>query len=182
MAESKVGALIKEARSNAKLTQTKLAEIVGLGLTPKDISAAERGQKELTAAQLKGIARATGITQKSLLQAASGIPQTAPKKETASKKTSSSSGKETSSKKETASSKKSDAAEFKLTATEKKLVELYRKADTDTKKSVMSTLKGEKSAASGIFESLVGSVGSLLTREIPQDGENADGGEEKSES
>ena len=172
MAENKVGALIKEARSNAKLTQAALAEAVGLGLTAKDISAAERGQKELTTAQLRAVAKAVGVTQKSLIEAAAGgAPQTA-KKETAAQKKDNTQKKDASSKKDTASSK-SASSELKLTAAEKKLVELYRKADSDTKKSVMNTLKGEK--PSGIFEALVGSVGSLLTREIP---EGADEGKE----
>ena len=176
MAENKVGALIKEARANAKLTQAALADQVGL--TAKDISAAERGQKELTMAQLRAIAKATGVTQKSLLEAAVDKTETAAKKETASNKKDGSSKKTGTAKKETSatsSAKKTSDSDLKLTATEKKLVELYRKADSDTKKSVMSTLKGEKT--SGIFEALVGSVGSLLTREMPQDGQDADGGE-----
>ena len=172
-----VGALIKEARMKAGLTQAALAELVD-GASSKDISAAERGQKELTTAQLKAIAKATGVTQKSLLDAAAGKTSSASsaKKETSSKKETASK-KETSSKNETAkkteSSKKSSDTGLKLTATEKKLVELYRKADSDTKKSVMATLKGEK--PSGLFETLIGSVGTLLTREGPQDTDPGDG-------
>lgn len=165
MAAKKVGDLIKEARANAGMTQAKLADTAGAGLTAKDISAAERGQKELTSAQLRAIAKATGVTQKSLLDAAAGK----------SVSSSSAAKKENSSKKETSSAAKASSDDFRLTATEKKLIELYRKADSDTKKSVMSTLKGEKSAASGLFETLVGSVGSLLTREMPQNGEPEDG-------
>ena len=67
----KVGTLIKEARTNAGLTQDQLAKKVR-GLTASDVSKAERGEKELTQEQLKSIAKATGVTQKSLLDAAKG--------------------------------------------------------------------------------------------------------------
>ena len=123
----KVGTLIKEARTAAGFTQEQLAKKVK-GLTAGDLSKAERGEKDLTQEQLKLIAKATGVTQKSLLDAAKG---------TSSKKTSSSSG-----------------TSVTLTATEKKLVELYRSADSDTKKSVMSLLKGEEQSTS--LESLLG--------------------------
>ena len=140
MATKKVGDLIKEARTNAGLTQAALAKKVN-GVTASDISKAERGEKELTQAALKQIAKATGVTQASLLNAPKG----------ASGKTSSS-GKTGSSGK--TSSKKDE--EYKLTAAEKKLVELYRAADSDTKKAAVSLLKGEK-AEGGILSSLLNS-------------------------
>lgn len=121
-----VGELIKEARTNAGLSQEKLAVQID-GLSASDISKAERGEKQLTQAQLKAIAKATGVTQKSLLEAAG----------TTAGKTSSS----------------SDA--YKLTATEKKLVDLYRAADTDTKKAALALLKGEKTQMGGILSSLL---------------------------
>ena len=65
----RVGALIKEARTNAGLTQEQLARKVK-GVTASDISLAERAKKELTNDELKLIAKATGVTQKSLLEAA----------------------------------------------------------------------------------------------------------------
>ena len=68
---NKVGALIKEARTGAGLTQEQLAKKVD-GVTASDISKAERGEKELTQTQLKMIAKATGVTQASLLNAAKG--------------------------------------------------------------------------------------------------------------
>ena len=81
-AKKKVGDLIKEARTNAGLTQAGLASKVGISAS--DIGKAERGEKELTKEQLKDVARATGVTQKSLLEAASG-GTTANKTGTASK-------------------------------------------------------------------------------------------------
>ena len=142
MAAKKVGDLIKEARTNAGLTQAALAKKVD-GVTASDISKAERGEKELTQAALKQIAKATGVTQASLLNAPKG----------ASGK-SGSAGKSGSSGKTGSSGKASD--ELKLTAAEKKLVELYRAADSDTKKAAVSLLKGEK-AEGGILSSLLGS-------------------------
>ena len=64
MASKKVGTLIKEARTEAGLTQEQLARKIA-GLSASDISAAERHQKTLTQEQLKAIAKATGVTQAS---------------------------------------------------------------------------------------------------------------------
>ncbi len=134
----KVGTLIKEARTEAGLTQEQLARKVK-GVSASDISRAERGELELTQAALKEIAKATGVTQKSLLDAAKGSSS-------AKKKTSTSSG-----------SKKS----MQVTATEKKLVELYREADSDTRKAALAFLKGDKSAVMGSL------AGSLLSEDGP---------------
>lgn len=128
MASKKVGTLIKEARTAAGLTQEQLARKIA-GLSASDISAAERGQKDLTQDQLKKIAKATGVTQASLLNAAKG---------TTAKKTSSAS-----------------KSSMQVTATEKKLVQLYREADSDTKKKVMNLLKGKDSLAGDLLEDLL---------------------------
>jgi hypothetical protein len=42
-----------------------------------------------------------------------------------------------------------------VTAAEKKLLELYRAADADTKKAAVALLKGEKSQLSGILDSIL---------------------------
>lgn len=126
----KVGTLIKEARTNAGLTQAELGRKVGLSAA--DIGKAERGEKNLTQEDLKLIAKATGVTQTSLLSAAKGSSGSA--------KT---------------SAKSSSGTSMKLTATEKKLVELYRAADASTKKEAMNLLKGEKS---DLLEGLLGSL------------------------
>ena len=81
----KVGVLIKEARTGAGLTQEQLARKIK-GISADDISRAERGEKELTQTILKEIAKATGVTQKSLIDASKG---------TSSAKTSSSAKKTT---------------------------------------------------------------------------------------
>ena len=139
---NKVGTLIKEARTAAKLTQEELGAKVGLSAS--EIGKAERGEKELTQAVLKQIAKATGVTQTSLIEAAKqsdyGKTGTAKKTETAKKK----------------------EDDFKLTATEKKLIELYREAGSDTKKKVTSILKGESTGAEDILGTLLGSAMDFL--------------------
>ena len=134
MANAKrVGTLIKNARLDAGLTQEQLARKVR-NCSANDISRAERGEKELTADQLKQIAKATGVTQKSLLDAAKG----------------------------TSSSARSGAltVSMKVTATEKRLVELYRAADSDSKKNALKLLRGEGASAlaEDLFESVWDSI------------------------
>ena len=148
MAAKKVGTLIKEARTDAGLTQEQLARKIS-GLSASDISLAERGQKDLTQAQLKEIAKITGVTQASLLNAAKG---------STAKKTSSTTKKTTTAK----TTSQAATTSMKLTATEKKLVELYRAADADTKKSALKVLKGEESIAEDIIENLLESVQDLF--------------------
>lgn len=163
MASKKVGVLIKEARTAAGLTQEKLAQKVD-NCTASDISKAERGEKELTSTQLRQIAKATGVTQSSLLNA--------PKGGTGSGKTSSSSSStsSTSGKKKTSSSSSSASKKtMTVTATEKKLVELYREADSDTKKSVMNLLKGVEDESSAILSNFLSEAINLFTskKELP---------------
>lgn len=152
MATKKVGTLIKEARTNADLTQEQLARRIS-GLSASDISQAERGQKDLTQAQLKQIAKITGVTQASLINAAKDAApakKTTAKKSTTAKKTSASSG--------------AKSASMKVTAAEKKLVELYRKADAETKKAAIKLLKGEEddAAADSILEGILEVVQDML--------------------
>ncbi len=133
----KVGTLIKEARTAAGLTQAELAKKVD-GVTASDISKAERGEKELSQAALKQIAKATGVTQSSLLNAA---------KKGASTSSSTSS---------------SATSSMKLNAAEKKLVELYRKADSKTRTAAVRLLKGEKNEAEEVISTLFGTVGDVM--------------------
>ena len=134
----KVGTLIKEARTQAGLTQEQLAKKIS-GLSASDISKAERGEKNLTQDQLKAIAKITGVTQKSLLDAAKGTSSTSGSGKTSSSAKTSTSG----------------GSSMKLTAAEKKLVELYRKADAETKEEALAVLKGESSGGEG---SLLGAI------------------------
>ena len=147
----KVGTLIKEARTEAGLTQEQLARKVK-GVSASDISKAERGELDLTQAALKEIAKATGVTQASLINAAKGS--------SSSKKTSSSAKKTGSSSKKTTSS--SSKTSMKVSSTEKKLVELYRKADSDTKKAAMNILKGESSSTDDIISNLLENAMEML--------------------
>lgn len=133
----KTGARIKEARNAAELTQEQLAKRIA-GLSASEISRAERGELELTQAILKRIAKETGVTQASLLNA-----------EKAASKT---------------KTTKSKSEDMDLTASERKLVELYRKADSDTKKAAVSLLKGEKSDVQQLVSDLLGDTLSKLIK------------------
>ena len=149
--EKKVGTLIRQARTDAGLTQEQLARKVK-GCSASDISRAERGEKDLTQDQLKQIAKATGVTQKSLLEAAKGTSSSAKKKPA-------SSGSKTS---------------MKVTAAEKKLVELYRAADSDTRKAAVKVLKG--TAGDTLLGSLLEGALDVLgggKRTIPEEGADA---------
>lgn len=153
MASKKVGTLIKESRTGADLTQEQLARKIS-GLSASDISLAERGQKELTQAQLKQIAKITGVTQASLINAAKG---TASSKSTSAKKTTE---KTSATKKASASS--AAKSSMQVTAAEKKLVELYRKADADTRKEALKVLKGEEDGTENLLEDILETVQGLL--------------------
>ena len=131
MASKKLGNLIKEARTDAGLTQEQLARKIA-GLSASEISAAERGVGDLTQDQLKKIAKATGVTQASLLNAAKG-----------------------STKKATSTAAKSS---MQVTATERRLVEAYRKASAAEKKAAMEALKGSGSLTEELFEAVLDSV------------------------
>ena len=140
----KVGKLIKAARPGADMTQEQLARRIS-GLSANDISLAERGEKDLTQAQLKKIATITGVTQASLINAAKEENASAKKTTTATKTT-------TTTKKAAAPKTPANAnSTMKVTATERKLVEAYRLADSDTKKRAMNLLKGTE-------ENLLGSI------------------------
>ncbi len=147
---NKVGPLIKEARTGAKLTQEQLAKKVA-GMTAQDISKAERGETIPSQAQLKAIAKATGVTQASLLNAAKESTAKSAGKKTEAKKT------------ETRPAAGKKEAEIKLTAAEKKLLELYRAADKETKEAAVKVLKGEKTGADGVLGSILGSAVDLFS-------------------
>ena len=177
MATKKVGELIKEARTKAGISQEALAKLID-GVSASDIGKAERGEKELTQAALKAIAKATGVTQKSLLEApkggASAAKKTTAKMETAKKTTAKTEtakktaaktetakkpAAKTETKKTTAAAKKSTTA-VELTAAEKTLLNAYRKADAQTQKAALSLLKGEKDA--DLFTSILAGAMDML--------------------
>ena len=108
----KLGTLVKNARTESGLTQAALAKKVK-GLTASDISKIERGEKEPDKETLKELAKALGVTQTSLLEAASG--KNASKTAASKKKTSAS---------PSTGKAKSASGDLKLSAAEKKLVQL----------------------------------------------------------
>ena len=149
-----VGPLIKEARGKAKLSQEALAAQIE-GLSAAELSKAERGEKELPQSVLRQIAKLTGVTQSSLINAAKessyGSAPAQKKTSAAAKKT----GSAASAKKTGSAAKKEEPA---LTSAEKKLVELYRAADAETKKKAVAVLKGEQTDAGDILTTLLGSA------------------------
>lgn len=144
MAAKKVGTLIKEARTAAGLSQSALAALVD-GVSASDIGKAERGEKQLSNEALKAIAKATRVTQKSLLDAAKASSAAA------------------SAKGSSGNSKKS--SEIKLTEAEKTLINAYRKADADTQKAALKLLKGEKDLSDSILGNLLTNVLSNLGKQ-----------------
>ena len=124
-----VGKLIREARTKTGLTQEQMAKKMGGGMTAAQISRAERGEEPLTQAQLKTVAKITGVTQASLLSAAR---ESKPAKKQTVKSTAKTTAKSTAA-----------TASMKVTAAEKKLVEAYRNADSDTRKAALRVLRGE---------------------------------------
>ena len=137
---NKIGNLIKKARTEAGLSQAELSRKAG-NVTASEISKAEAGEKELTDAQLKAMAKVLGVTQKSLLEAAASSKYA--KSSTAGKD----SAKDT--------KKTSATTSVKLTSAEKNVIELYRKADSETRKKVKALLKGEEEDMLG---SLISSI------------------------
>ena len=173
---NKVGALIKEARTGAGLTQEQLARKIK-GISADDISKAERGEKELTQAVLKEIAKATGVTQKSLLDAAKKPASSAKKTASSAKKTASAAKKTTSAakkttsaaKKTTTSGRKTTSQTFTISAQEKKLISAYREADDKVKAAVNLVLLGTDSLASqkgsdDMLSALLGGLKDLFMR------------------
>lgn len=128
----KLGNLVKEARTAKGWTQEALSRKVK-GLSASEVSKLERGEWEPTQAVIKEVAKALGVTQSSLLAAATGSGSSSSSKKT-------SSAKKTSGK--TSSAKKTGTDTVKLTASEKKLLAAYKKADSATKKAALGLLEG----------------------------------------
>lgn len=161
MAAKNVGTLIREARMAKGLSQEKLASEIE-GLTASDISKTERGDKELSQTQLRAVAKVIGVTQKSLLEAPKGGTSSTTAASTSAKKTTaSSSAKKTETKKTTSAAVSRPSSAEKLTTTEKKVLELYRAAETENKKLAVRILKGEKLELSDILPMLMnnGTIG-----------------------
>lgn len=132
----RVGNLIKKARQDAGLTQEQLARKVK-GVSATDISNAERGNIDLTTQNLKDIAKATGVTQASLLNASSSSSKTTRTTKSTTKSTTT---------RTTNARTTGTKSSMQVTATERKIINLYREADSATKKQVMSVLKGTEGA------------------------------------
>lgn len=174
----KVGKLIREARTEAGLSQEQLARKVK-GVSADDISLAERGEKDLTQAELKEIARATGVTQKSLIDAARAEGGTSAKSGSTARSgksgSSAKSGKTSSAGKSGSSSGKTSSAGktssgFKISSDEKKMIKAYREADPKVQAAVKMILlgsagsEGSADAAGDMLGTLLNGVKDLLSR------------------
>lgn len=167
MAAKKVGELIKEARTAAGLTQEKLAKAAGEGLTATDIGKCERGSVDLTAAQMKKIAVACGVTQTSLINAPKNLSAAAAKKAAAAKTTAAkttaakTTAKKTTAAKTTAAKtteKKTTAAKTTAKTTEKKTTA----AKTTAAKKTGTAAKPATPASAGISMKVTASEKKLV--------------------
>lgn len=124
----KTGELICQARTKAKLTQAQLAKIVSL--TAGEIKKAEAGDLDLPQSFLRAIAKATGVTQVSLINA-----EKKPKPK---------------------ATKKPVGTPMLLTAQEKKVVRLFRNATDDQRSDAMRILNGEKTEVEQLVDAMLG--------------------------
>ena len=129
----RLGNLIRSARTGAGLTQAQLAERVP-GASTTDIGRFERVEAEPVTQVVKDIAKACGVTQKSLLAA---MPKTS-----------------------TTTSSTSSGQTMRVSATERRLVEAYRAATPDARKLALQVLKGESSN----MDVMISNIGSLIGR------------------
>ena len=148
----KLGNLIKAARTDAGFTQEQLAKKVK-GASQSDIGRFERGEAEPTAQMVKDIAKACGVTQKSLLDAMPKTGKTTTGKTSKTSKTGKAKTSSTSSK-----------SSMSLTVTEKRLVELYRAADTDTKKRALAILRGVDPDSFGLDDVIASLIEGVLKK------------------
>ena len=124
----KTGELICQARTKAKLSQAQLAKIVSL--TVGEIKKAEAGDLDLPQSFLRAIAKATGVTQISLINA-----EKPPKPK---------------------ATKKPVGTPMLLTAQEKKVVRLFRNATDDQRSDAMRILNGEKTEVEQLVDAMLG--------------------------
>ena len=124
---------IKEARTAGGMTQKALADAVD-GVSAKDISAAERGLKELTDEQMGAIAEATGVDPE-LLVATKDEPMADPAQFA-----------------EVAAPNMDD----------EDILELFDAADPAAKAAALSVLKGDTPQSKGILDSLMPMLAGIM--------------------
>lgn len=119
------GDRIRQARTAAKMTQGQLAKATAL--SAGDISKAERGELELSQSALRAIAKATGVTQTSLVNA----------------------------EKPATKEPKAQGGTMKLSGEEKRIIQLYRKATAEQKSDIKRILNGEKTEVEQLVDSML---------------------------
>ena len=108
-----------------------------------------------TATTKRPAAKKTSATKKTTAAKAPAKKTAAAKKTTTAKKTTAAKKPSTARKTTTAAKKTATGTSLKLTATEKKLVELYRDASATTKKEAMEVLKADKKPNDSLIEAVL---------------------------
>ena len=113
-------------------------------------------QEEKIMATQKNTSKATEEKDSATVKKSTAKKTGTTAKKTTAKRTAAAAKKPTAKKTGTTAKKTSSSGtSVKVTATEKKLLELYREADSDTKKAAMALLKGEKSQLGGVLDAIL---------------------------
>ena len=154
----------EQVRAIAKalgVTQTSLVGAMsGKGASKTAAKSSSKAASSKTAAEKAPAKKATSKSGTAKAASAkTGSAKTASAKTGSAKTTSA----KTSSAKTSSAKSSAGGSSIKVTYAEKRLVELYRAADSDTKKAVISLLKGETPKAEDIVGSILGSAINILT-------------------
>lgn len=167
------GTLLKKARLAADLTQKELADAVE-GISPQDISKAERGIADLTPEQLNAVADVLGTTAEELTASedtgASGedalsdtaaeevsVPEDVQEESVAAIEPEACDGTE---------QKTSDEPGTVPEAEDKTIIDLYRAADPARQKAAISVLKGEKQVCPDIMSMFAGMMSGMNSGDL----------------
>ena len=167
------GTLLKKARLAADLTQKELADAVE-GISPQDISKAERGIADLTPEQLNAVANVLGTTAEELTTSedtgASGedtlsdiaaeevsVPEDPQEEAATAEESEACDGIE---------QKTSDEPGTVPEAEDKTIIDLYRAADPARQKAAISVLKGEKQVCPDIMSMFAGMMSGMNSGDL----------------
>ena len=161
------GTLLKKARLAADLTQKELADAVE-GISPQDISKAERGIADLTPEQLNAVADVLGTTAEELTASEdtgasaedtlSDIVPEYPQEEAATAEESEAC--------DGIEQKTSDEPGTVPEAEDKTIIDLYRAADPARQKAAISVLKGEKQVCPDIMSMFAGMMSGMNSGDL----------------
>ncbi len=167
------GNLLKKARLAADMTQKELADAVE-GVSPQDISKAERGIADLTPEQLTAVADVLGTTAEELMASEDtdapgedmlsdmaveevSVPEDAQEETAAAVEPEACEGVEP---------KTSDESGTAPAAEDKTIVDLFRNADPARQKAAISVLKGEKQVCPDIMSMFAGMMSGMNSGDL----------------